>query len=132
MTLMPCIDGERLADLIADFEREIGHTDPAGGYGAIVPWHFNLGALSSYFWGKEGPIEGDGAGEIYALFCECGEAGCWPLITHVQADDQVVVWDRFAQPHRPKRDYTGFGPFEFDRAQYDEAVAAAAVAAGIS
>ncbi|WP_188820172.1 hypothetical protein [Novosphingobium indicum] len=130
--LMPCIDRLRLADLVADFERENGHNDPAGGYGGIVPWHFNLGPLPSYFLGKEGPIEGEEKGEIYALFCECGDAGCWPLIAHVQADNEVVIWDRFAQPHRPKRDYTGFGPFMFARSQYDATVAAAALAEGIS
>jgi hypothetical protein len=130
-TLMPCIDGLRLADLVGDFERKNGYDDPAGGYAGVVPRHFNLGPLPSYFLGEEGPVEGDEAGEIYALFCECGEAGCWPLLTHVQADEETVVWDRFAQPHRQKRDYAGFGPFKFARFQYDAAVATAARAAEI-
>jgi hypothetical protein len=30
--------------------------------------------------------------------------------------------DSFRQPHRPDWDYSGFGPFVFDRAQYDEAL----------
>jgi hypothetical protein len=97
-----------------------------------MPCHFNLSPLPSYFLGKEGPIESDEAGGIYALFCECGEAECWPLITHVQADEKIVIWDRFAQPHRPKRNYTGFGPFKFARSRYDEGVATSALAEGIS
>ncbi|QJR02702.1 hypothetical protein HH800_11210 [Sphingobium yanoikuyae] len=126
VSLMPCIDGVTLADLVEAFERANGYMDPAGGYGGIVPAYFNLGPLTSYFMGREGPIEGDEAGEIYALFCECGEAGCWPLIAHVRSDDQIVTWNAFAQPHRPKRDYSGFGPFEFARSEYDEALAIAA------
>lgn len=127
-SLMPCIDGTRLADLVADFERENGHDDPAGGYGGIVPSYYDLGPLPSYFLWKEGPVEGVRAGEIFVLFCECGEAGCWPLVAHVQVNDQTVVWTRFAQPHRPRRDYSSFGPFRFARSQYDAAIASAALA----
>jgi hypothetical protein len=32
-----------------------------------------------------------------------------------------VVWDRFKQPHRPERDYSLFGPFVFNAAQYSMA-----------
>lgn len=124
-SLMPCIDGVALADLVTKFERENGYTDPAGGYGGIVPSHFNLGPLFSYFLGNEEPIEGDKEGEIYTLFCECGEAGCWPLITHVRPMGQFIIWEDFVQPHRSQRDYTGFGPFVFERSDYEQAVAIA-------
>ncbi len=67
-------------------------------------------------------MEGDQPGQIYALFCTCGEAGCWPLTAHVALLPDTVRWDRFGQPHRPGRDYGGFGPFLFDRVQYDVAV----------
>ncbi|MFC4909367.1 hypothetical protein [Actinomadura gamaensis] len=35
-----------------------------------------------------------------------------------------MVWNDFEQIHRRTRDYTAFGPFLFDRAQYDQALAA--------
>lgn len=35
----------------------------------------------------------------------------------------MVVWDEFRQPRRRERDYSGFGPYLFDRARYEAAVA---------
>ncbi|WP_052852642.1 hypothetical protein [Streptomyces avicenniae] len=40
----------------------------------------------------------------------------------------LVIWDSFEQPHRQTRDYSGFGPFHFDRYQYDDAVNALSAA----
>lgn len=128
---MPCIDGIPLADLVTEFERARGYTDPAGGYGGIVPRYSSLGPLPSYFLGEEAPVEGDEGGEIYALFCDCGDSGCWPLIAHIEAGEELVIWHRFSQPHRPQRDYSGFGPFMFRRREYEEAIAAAAALDGI-
>lgn len=34
----------------------------------------------------------------------------------------LVTWDAFEQPHRKTRDYMSFGPFQFDRHQYDDAL----------
>jgi hypothetical protein len=119
---MPCIDGVSLADLVTAFERSRGYDDPAGGYAGIVPSHFRLGSLPGYFLGQAKPPEGGHQCEIFALFCECGEAGCWPLVAHVSLSKDQVIWKHFSQPHRPKRDYSAFGPFNFDRLQYEQAV----------
>lgn len=123
----PCVDGTSLVDLVTAFEQKNGYDDPAGGYAGIVPWHFRLGPLPSYFLGAEEPVNGGEQGEIYALFCECGEAGCWPLAAHVRINENSVVWERFAQPYRPKRDYRTFGPFEFDKTSYDRVLAEAEI-----
>lgn len=120
--ILPCVDGVGLDQLVADFERATGYTDPAGGYGGLVPSHFRFGSLSSYFLGREEPVVGDEQGEIYVLSCECGEVGCWSLIAYVRLNQDKVVWDGFTQPHRPRRKYASFGPFEFERAQYERAV----------
>ncbi len=130
-SLVPCIDGHSLSALVEEFEVRNGYNDPAGGYGGIVPAYYRLGPLDTYFLGLEAPVEGAEQGSIYTLFCECGEPGCWPLIAHVTIRSNVVVWNRFAQPHRPARDYAGLGPFQFDRVQYDAAVAQATSLGGL-
>lgn len=118
----PCIDGRPLCSLVERFERASDYADPAGGYGGLVPDHFNFGPLAAYFMG-EAAIVGEAAGEIYTLGCECGEVGCWPLLTSVSVAERIVRWSGFRQPFRPERDYAGFGPFVFDRQAYREAVA---------
>src|SRR4051812_46116737 len=61
----------------------------------------------------------DGA-KTPVLGCECGEWGCWPLMARIAMTAELVIWDSFEQPHRKTRDYTAFGPFRFDRNQYDD------------
>jgi hypothetical protein len=124
-TLMPVVDRQSLAVLVTEFERAQGYTDPAGGYGGIVPANLRLGPLRGYFLAQGAQMDPDSPDEIYALFCECGEGGCWPLMVRVVVDLDTVCWTRFRQPRRPTRDYSGFGPFVFDRRQYEAAVAAA-------
>lgn len=122
VAILPCVDGVGLDQLVAEFERSSGYSDPAGGYGGLIPSHYFYGPLPSYFLGHEEPVTGDEQGEIYLLSCECGEVGCWPLIAHVRLNQDKVIWNGFSQPHRPSRNYTNFGPFEFDRTQYERAV----------
>jgi len=40
------------------------------------------------------------------------------------------MWSAFSQPFREHRDYSGFGPFEFDRTQYEIAVREAVAGLG--
>jgi hypothetical protein len=58
------------------------------------------------------------------LGCGCGEVGCSPLMARITVTDDTVTWDEFEQPTRPGWDYDGFGPFTFDRAQYEQALMA--------
>jgi hypothetical protein len=44
-------------------------------------------------------------------------------MTDMTVTDDHVTWDAFEQPHRKARDYSGFGPFRFERHQYDEGLA---------
>jgi hypothetical protein len=59
-----------------------------------------------------------GAGRIPLLVCECGEAGCWPLMTTLEITNESVFWRDFRQPHRRSWDYKKLGPFTFARTQY--------------
>ena len=123
LAITPAIDGIILSSLVADFERANGYVDPAGGYGEIIPDFFSYGPLGTYFRGQAGNQgEGERDEEIYVLACECGEVGCWPLMASVVTTERGYRWEAFRQPHRPNRDYSAFGPFEFERRQYEDEV----------
>jgi len=122
VAVLPCVDGVGLDRLVADFEEAAGYRDPAGGYGGLIPSDRFFGPLRSYFLGQEEPVTGDEQEEIYLLSCECGEVGCWPLVAYVRVNEDSVIWNRFSQPHRPNRNYESFGPFVFERTQYEKAV----------
>jgi hypothetical protein len=88
-----------------------------------------------FVWRSEGPFEpgteslwvdhfggGPGRFKTALLACGCGEAGCWDFLAAVTADRDTVRWSDFAQGHRPQWDYREFGPFEFDRVEYEAAL----------
>lgn len=115
------IDDKPLADLVCDFERSRRY-EPTDSYGPLTPGA-DL-ALGPYFMGEPGP-NWNRVGHAILLACDCGESACWPLLARITVKDTVVVWSEFEQPNRPDRDYLEFGPFTFDRARYELAVAKA-------
>lgn len=121
----PVVDGLPIAERAAHFERAHGYTDPDGGYGPLIPDHYNLGPLADYLMGRAESSDE----RIYIAFCACGDAGCWPLTAQVRVEADNVVWDSFRNEHRPARDYNAFGPFVFARAAYERAAERAAEAA---
>ena len=118
--LVPFVDGSSLVDLVGAFETAQGF-EPAGGYGGLVPAYFRFGDLYDYYRGIE-KRQWPGMGRLSLLACECGEMGCWPLNASVTLTVQSVTWSNFVQPHRRAWSYAGFGPFVFDRRQYEAAV----------
>lgn len=68
--------------------------------------------------------------QVPLLGCACGEWGCWPLIATITIAYEVVEWSSLHQPHRPGRDYTGFGPFRFAEPAYRSTIRATAHIAG--
>lgn len=50
--------------------------------------------------------------------------GMLALMALITATADLVIWDSFEQPHRKTREYKAFGPFQFDRCQYDDALRA--------
>ncbi len=119
----PFVDGVALSGLAATYEREHSY-EPAGGYGGLVPDHFNFGDLSRYLIGDH-QHQSPRRGHLWLLGCQCGEVGCWPLEATITATSEAVTWTAFRQPHRPERTYEGLGPFTFERGQYDAAIAEA-------
>jgi hypothetical protein len=115
-SIVPGVNGVRLADLVAEFERAHQY-EPAGGYAGLVPSYFRLGRPDEYFMGVS-PDPQISNGGHWLLGCECGEAGCWPLEARIVVGDQQISWEGFKQPFRPERDYSSFGPFRFNLEQY--------------
>ncbi|MGW6726046.1 hypothetical protein ACWF9G_09095 [Nocardia sp. NPDC055029] len=116
--IMPRIDTIPLTDLIDTFEIRAG-MEPAGdAYGGLAPLFFRFESANDHFHGSSSLTRQ----KTLVLACSCGELGCWPLLTRISLTGDLVVWDCFEQPYRTTRNYTAFGPFLFDRNQYDKAV----------
>jgi len=117
--VVPEVDGVALTDLIHGFEKRAGMETRNVSYGGLIPAYFRFGPLRHHFLAGAGAFV-SGQRKVPLLGCKCGEWGCWPLLTSVRADDASVAWSAFEQPHRPERDYSGFGPFQFERAEHEE------------
>lgn len=120
--VVPVVDGEELADLIHAFEKRQGWRPGGVSYAGLVPTSFRFGPLRIHFLAAGGAFKV--RQKVPLLGCECGEWGCWPLLASVTVDDDAVLWSAFEQPYRPERDYGGFGPFTFDRQEYEGELAA--------
>jgi len=122
--VVPMVDGEPLTARIHRFERATGMETRDISYGGLIPASYRFGSASVHYFAGSESVVADGKSPV--LGCECGEWGCWPLLARVVVDQDAVTWTDFEQPHRRDRDYSGFGPFVFDRRAYEEAVAAIA------
>ncbi|NUP53685.1 MAG: hypothetical protein HOW97_41145 [Catenulispora sp.] len=120
LVIVPYIDGVPLTELIDSFEIAAGMRPAGDAYGGLIPEFFRFGPMADHFHGRSTEAMGPGTP---VLGCECGEWGCWPLMARIIVTAELVTWDSFRQPHREARDYTAFGPFQFNRRQYDGALA---------
>ncbi|MEV7525419.1 hypothetical protein [Streptomyces sp. NPDC091371] len=121
LEIVPHIDGTQLTELIDRFEIAAGMQPAGDAYGGLIPQFFRFGPMADHFHGRSTRAMGP---KTPLLGCECGEWGCWPLMARITVTADLVVWDSFEQPYRTTRDYTEFGPFRFDRHQYDAALRA--------
>ena len=113
------IDQTSLIDLLKQFEQPLanreGSPDLAGSYG----WLSKESAFNSL----KG-LENRANGKVILLGCICGIDECWPLLARVETTETTVIWSDFEQPYRSSNhpnswDYSGFGPFVFDRIAYE-------------
>ena len=120
--VVPFIDGRSLIDLLAEFKSRKGW-NPAVDHGGLVPEYFNYGDLSLHYLGRS-LNQWPRPGVAWLLGCSCGEVGCDPFEAQIDVDDDHVTWSSFTRDLSSVSKYTGFGPFVFDRAQYEAAVRA--------
>ena len=119
------IDGRDLIDRLREYELPLaiheGAASVAGKYAGLCAAHTSrkrfLGCCDLDY-GADGE-------KVSLLECQCGCEGCWPLACRITVSETTVRWSDFEQPHRRKDspagwwDYSGFGPFEFERGPYE-------------
>jgi hypothetical protein len=118
--IVPIIDGTSLIEMTRTYERE--HGIFVGGYGGIDPRDNDASPVESY--GLEPPpgIDPDEEPEkVRLLGCDCGILDDQPLLATAVLDADAVIWRDFVNPFRDET-YDEFGPFAFDRAEYDRAL----------
>lgn len=120
--VIPAVDGTYLTELVDSYERKAGFRPPFGYAGIVPEFSRSYGDLAAYYLGESPSKWWKRRGKIAVLGCICGNLGCWPLHTRVTTDDSHVGWSEFEQPHKPDRDYSGVGPFVFERTSYVAAV----------
>ena len=122
--VVPVVDGVPLTTLVHAFERAADMEPRTEPYGGLIPANFRFERASEHYFART--VTQPKTEKTPLLGCSCGEWGCWPLLARIDVQPDLVRWRDFEQPHRPARDYSALGPFEFDRADYDAAVAALA------
>lgn len=120
------VNGTELPELVRHaelpFARAEGNAELAGTYVGLVPGYIRMDLAGQFLGGSGAWLYSEGDGKTALLSCDCGEVGCSPLLARVTVSDDTVTWDEFEQPERPDWDYSGFGPFTFDRTQYERAL----------
>jgi hypothetical protein len=126
------VDGRPLIDRVREHERPFaereGHPDLAGAYMSIAAP--SVCPPSRRLLGEPDKGRDWNSPKVALLGCTCGVTSCWPLLSTISVTPTTVTWSDFEQPHRRAGsaavfwDYSGFGPFVFDRAQYEAALMA--------
>ena len=122
------VNGVELPELVREAElpsaRADEEEDVAGNYIGLVAGYMRVDLAGQFLGGQGTPMFENSDGKTALLGCGCGEVGCSPLMARITVSDDTVSWDEFEQPTRPGWDYGDFGPFTFDRAQYERALMA--------
>jgi len=117
----PIIDGSSLVDLVTDYEEGRGW-ELAGIHDGLVLEESQLEDLPEHLLhGKPSPPHDAG---IAVLGCTCGVNECLPFLAEIRITDDQVLWGGFQNPLAAglSWDYSDFGPFVFDKAQYEVAL----------
>jgi hypothetical protein len=124
------VNGVDLPELVREAELPSARTDDeedlAGNYIGLVAGYMRVDLAGQFLGGQGRPMFTGSEDKTALLGCGCGEVGCSPLMARVTVTDETVTWDEFEQPTRPDWDYDEFGPFTFDRSEYERALMAIA------
>jgi hypothetical protein len=119
---MPVIDGVELKDLVAEYASNNEIEGGTGHGGLTLSWKFD--SLADHFLAKQTFGSWMRRGKFGVLACDCGEVGCHPFVAAIEVTDDTVRWVDLGTGS-PTNRYSDFGPFIFDRTEYEEALAVA-------
>lgn len=74
----------------------------------------------------DGAYEDPGDGErrrAFVLRCTCGDQRCGFALAKIRVEDERVVWSELQGSRLGRGAYAELGPFHFDRARYETALA---------
>ncbi|MHB8111501.1 MAG: hypothetical protein ACYDHW_15855 [Syntrophorhabdaceae bacterium] len=106
------IDEKPFEEMVRAYEKKMLAGDKEANLAGLY-WYLHPNALIEY-------LEGDGFGDahrIALLGCSCLDEDCWPLVCSMEKQENYIIWYDFFQPHRRHWDYSGFGPFGFEKKQ---------------
>ena len=58
----------------------------------------------------------------YVMRCICGDSGCSYILVKIRVGSDRVTWTDLVGSHSEPEVYTEIGPFEFDRAAYEQSL----------
>jgi hypothetical protein len=116
------VDNVNLIQLLKQYEVQFDRKI-AGGYEGLAA--NSIYNLEKHFLGQldENDLY-NVEGKVILLDCNCGTPECWPMLVHITALEDHIVWSDFEQPHRREDspggywDYSNFKALQFDRGQY--------------
>jgi hypothetical protein len=115
ITVVPIIDGASLIALVAKVEQHYvgqSYKEPGSyqGFSIDDSWRLRSTEIATR-----------------NAVLVCGDEAESLIETTIQTGTTTVEWSHFANPLRPDWSYAHLGPFQFDRAQYEDAVAGLSV-----
>jgi hypothetical protein len=122
--LTPCIGGRSFVELVTEYE-EAQNWDDAGIHEGLVLAPEDIEVLPQYFLHGRSLLRNLSHKGTVLLGCTCGNVDDGPFFGQVQLVEDRVTWFGFENPMADSLawDYTGFGPFTFDREHYEQAIA---------
>lgn len=121
--LTPVIDGRSFVELVTEYE-EAQKWDDAGVHEGLVLARRDFEVLPEYLLHGRSLLRNLSHKDTVLLGCTCGNIDDGPFYGQVQLSDDLVTWLGFENPMAQGLawDYSGLGPFNFDRGQYEQAV----------
>lgn len=109
------INGVSFLDMVRQAELPMAQQEGTPGLAGRYGWCYG----TRWFMAELMQRSKDSGQSVSLLQCSCGEPGCWLLDAHIDVGEKTVTWRDFRHSRRKSWDYTGLGPFHFDRSDYE-------------